>query len=256
MGLFDFFKSKPAPAAQSTQTNFGSNKQTLNISKTPVAERLNVMKGNAEFVQKLSITKGITNKSRVGFIVDRSGSMDELYTSGEVQEVFEKIFPVALAFDDNQAIDLFAFHNKAYDLGEVTLNNFSNCINEKIADKLSYGGTEYAPIINMIVSKYAAEAGDPVYIIFLTDGDCGDKAASKSAIRAASKHGIFFQFVGIGRDSMTFLEELDELDGRYVDNANFFRIPKMGKISDHDLYNKLMGEYPEWLKLARAKNII
>lgn len=252
MGFFDFLKPKAASTATSTSSN---SSNSLNVTKS-VGERLDVMKKNSELVTKLSISKGISNKSRVAFVLDYSGSFRPEYMSGRIQDIFERLFPIAMAFDDNQAVDLFAFHGEAFDLGEVTLNNFSDAIREKVERKLTFGGTSYAPIINMIVNRYKKEKGDPVYVVFLTDGDCSDGASSKRAIIEASKYGIFFQFVGVGSARMEFLEELDNMPGRTVDNANFFQVNKIAKMSDSDLYGKLMNEYPQWLKEAKAKNII
>lgn len=259
MGFFDFLKGGPAKPADTKTVSINKNetpKVGLDVSKAPTKERLNIMKTKSEYVTKLSISKGITNKSRVAIVLDYSGSMSNLYSTGEVQGAFEMLFPVGLSFDDDQSIDLFAFHTNAYDLGGVDVNNFGNCISEKIEAKLSYGGTNYSPIIDMIVSKYKNVPGDPVYVMFLTDGDCSDKSQSERSIKEASKYGIFFQFVGIGTDNMSFLERLDDMPGRVVDNANFFRLTSLTQTLSNSIYDKLMGEYPDWLKEAKAKNII
>lgn len=262
MGFFDFLKPKAAPSAPSapspvktTHASSTSASNSLNITKS-VGERLDTMKKNSDYVSKLSITKGITNKSRVAFVLDYSGSFDKEYSSGRIQEIFERLFPIAMAFDDNQAVDLFAFHNTAFDLGEVTTRDFADVIRDKIQRNLSFGGTCYSPIIDMIVNKYKSEKGDPVYVVFLTDGDCSDDNKSRKSVIEASRHGIFFQFVGVGPAKMDFLEDLDNMPGRVVDNANFFQVTDISRMSDSDLYGKLMNEYPKWLKEAKTKNII
>lgn len=43
--------------------------------------------------------KGLT--SRVAVVLDYSGSMNQLYKDGTVQAVLERLFPLALQFDDN-----------------------------------------------------------------------------------------------------------------------------------------------------------
>ncbi len=43
------------------------------------------------------------------------------------------------------------------------------------------------------------------------------------------------------------------MEGRYVDNANFFHTENIDKISDDQLYDKLLNEFPEWIKEAREK---
>lgn len=71
-----------------------------------------------------------------------------------------------------------------------------------------------------------------------------------------SKTPIFIQFVGIGNERFRFLEKLDDLDGRYVDNANFFSISDINKIQDHELYSLLLKEYPQWLQYPEVKDMI
>lgn len=53
-----------------------------------------------------------------------------------------------------------------------------------------------------------------------------------------------------------FLEKLDQLSGRLVDNADFFSVQAPNEHSDEVLYDLMMGEYPEWIKLAKQQNIL
>jgi hypothetical protein len=55
---------------------------------------------------------------------------------------------------------------------------------------------------------------------------------------------------------MAFLEDLDDMPGRVIDNANFFRAIDFEKMSDEELYSKMMDEYPDYLKEASTKSII
>jgi len=52
------------------------------------------------------------------------------------------------------------------------------------------------------------------------------------------------------------LEKLDTMDGRVVDNANFFALDDIDRISDEQLYERLLNEFPQWLKEARLKKIL
>ena len=46
------------------------------------------------------------------------------------------------------------------------------------------------------------------------------------------------------------------MEGRFIDNANFFALDDIDSISDEQLYERLMGEFPIWLKQAKQKNIL
>lgn len=63
------------------------------------------------------------------------------------------------------------------------------------------------------------------------------------------------RFAG-GGSEFAFLEELDDLTGRFVDNANFFAVEDPATIPDDALYELLMGEYPGWLQLARQGGLL
>ena len=54
----------------------------------------------------------------------------------------------------------------------------------------------------------------------------------------------------------TFLEELDTMSGRHVDNANFFSVAEPSLLPDEELYDLLMSEYPEWVKMAPGKGLL
>ncbi|SIA57172.1 Uncharacterised protein [Mycobacteroides abscessus subsp. abscessus] len=58
------------------------------------------------------------------------------------------------------------------------------------------------------------------------------------------------------QSDFTFLEELDNMDGRYLDNADFFSVEDPKAIAEEELYDLLMQEYPEWVKKARSGGLI
>lgn len=231
---------------------------TLNLSKEEKLQTLDLRKN---MVLNLTKTSEELNNltSRVALVLDYSGSMSRLYNNGTVQSVVERIFPLAVNFDDNQELDIWIFSNGFHRLSGVTKENFYGYVKEEIMNsRYRMGGTEYAPVMNDVYNKYIKEEpvnNMPSYVIFITDGDNSDKRQTTQEITTVSKYPIFWQFVGIGNSSMEFLEKLDDMDGRYIDNANFFRIKDIDTINDEDLYKKLLNEYPSWLKEAKNKNI-
>lgn len=231
----------------------------------------------------ISLTKkglnGVT--ARVGLALDISASMTNLYNSGTVQAVTERTLALGMNFDDNQAADVFLYGVKDYTVGEVQQANFYEFVNREIYSKFQLeGGTRYAGVIRRIIDYYFPEAfstkksgflgmktetvmdsskyrhQEPVYIIFVTDGNCQDYKETEEVIALASQLGIFFQFVGVGNERFEFLRKLDDLGGRFVDNANFFQVSDITKLSDDELYDSLLTEFPSWLKEARSKSII
>lgn len=77
-----------------------------------------------------------------------------------------------------------------------------------------------------------------------------------SLLKKSARIVLFWQFVGIGDSNFDTLKKLDEMEGRFIDNANFFHIQDIEAISDEEIYNLLLNEFPEWLKEAKAKRVI
>ncbi len=71
----------------------------------------------------------------------------------------------------------------------------------------------------------------------------------------ASEYNIFWKFIGIGDEKFEFLEKLDELKGRFIDNANFISVNDIKGIKDSTLYSDLLEEYNDWLDLCRKSGI-
>ncbi|OWA34336.1 copine-1 [Saccharibacillus sp. O16] len=225
--------------------------------------------------------KGLgSQRARVALALDISGSMTGLFSSGMVQAVCERTLGLGMNFDDNGAADVFLFGVQDYSIGEIGKENFYEFVNREIRPKYKLeNGTNYAGVMQRIADHYYPGAlsvrkglfglgrgkvsvhtpppeEQPVYVIFVTDGNCFDADRAAELIRQTSHLGIFWQFVGVGRESFQFLKQLDDLDGRLIDNANFFQVNDLKKISDEELYDRLLGEFPDWLKLAKEKSLI
>jgi hypothetical protein len=85
--------------------------------------------------------------------------------------------------------------------------------------------------------------------------NCSDRNIKRSDIGSKGK-GILGWLSQAKTSDFTFLERLDEMSDRYVDNSDFFSIENPESIADQELYDLLMTEYPNWLKLAKTKNLL
>jgi hypothetical protein len=236
MGLFDVFKKKEA-------------------KKEVSCPKINLRK---EQINKICLEKKPLNDlvARVVLAVDYSGSMDCMYENGEVQEVIERIFPIALKFDDDGEMGVWKFSNDCKQLKDISINNYKGYVEKEFTGNM--GGTNYSPVISDIREKCIKRKplDIPTYVIFITDGDCFDKAKTEALMYDISSDNIFWQFVGIGNSSFGFLEKLDDMEGRFLDNADFFSVKDINEMSDENLYSKLLNEFPKWIEQAREKNII
>ncbi len=216
-------------------------------------------------------------QAEIVLAIDKSGSMQSLYANGTVQELVERLLGIGMNMDANKEIDVFQFNTSSTYIGSATEANHTSFVKDK---KMGVsGGTNYAPVMEAIIAKYgtapakkgllgglfgkkAAEVNtgtkpaNPTFVFFITDGDNFDRAVTERVVRESANQPIFWQFVGIGRENFNFLQKLDDLSGRYVDNADFFKVTDIKKISDDELYEKLLTEFPDWLKEIKAKGML
>ncbi|SEK23701.1 VWA domain-containing protein [Ruminococcus albus] len=234
---------------------------SVRLSKEESEKRLDLRK---ETVKKVCLKKTDMSHliSRVAVVLDVSGSMTRAFQCGMVQATLERLLPLAMAFDDDGSMEVWTFDHEFKRYPPITRTNFYNYIaDNKISAR---GATMYAPVLCDVGRYFIQEepAKIPTYVIFITDGDNADGPDTDKAIKALSHFPIFFQFVGIGgfgTNGFRYLAELDEMDGRYVDNANFFAIENLADIDvidDASLYTKLMDEYPKWLAYPQVREMI
>lgn len=201
-------------------------------------------------------------KARVALVLDYSGSMNNQYKNGDVQRVLDRIMPLAVNFDDDGSFECWAFAAHALRLSDVSLNNLNHYIEtESGGHKHWNAGPRFnnEPAVLEAVLQYFTQDNRsdlPVYVVFISDGGVSETKKIKQILRNASKHPIFWQFVGIGGHNYGVLEQLDTMDGREVDNCNFFEMEHIQGMPEAQLYDLLLQEFPLWLKEAKAKNIV
>ncbi|MEG3966955.1 VWA domain-containing protein [Microcoleus sp. T2B6] len=217
--------------------------------------------------------KGIDDiLARVALVLDISGSMSHQYSSGAVQALLERIVPVASRLDDDATLDVWFFGSTFKRTSSVTETNVDGYITKEVGEMKRAllvfkmpslmlelgGGNNESLVIKDVIKKYTQEKPSklPAFIVFLSDGGVTNEPEIKKFIVDAAKYPIFWQFVGLAGFNYGILERLDSMGGRLVDNANFFHLDDLGKITDEQLYERLLNEFPAWIKQARLKGIL
>lgn len=198
-------------------------------------------------------------------VLDVSPSANGLYRAGAMQKVGTQAFAVALNFDDDGAVPTAMFDSETKVVGDMTLDNCQGFIDREAPRARSRrGGTVYTKAINWARSQAAKPGGQPTYVIFATDGEPNDSHRDiEKTLTEASREPLFFQFIGVGpgvgtvaEPSFPYLERLDEMGGRTIDNAGFFAVGDPNDTTDDDMLNALLSEYPSWVGKARAAGLI
>jgi stress response protein SCP2 len=199
-----------------------------------------------------------TTVARVGLVLDASGSMYAQYDKGKVQQVIERLLPLAVHFDDDNALDVWAFSNKTLALPSATLQNYADYIASAEYGWRNWGmmSINNEPAVIEQVIQHYQHTKLPVFVIFISDGGVSQNAAIKKLLVDAARLPIFWQFVGIGGRGYGVLEKLDTLSGRVVDNCGFFSLDDINSVSEQVLYERLLSEFPLWLEAAKLKGIV
>jgi hypothetical protein len=200
-------------------------------------------------------------RAAVYLVLDRSGSMRRYYRDGSVQHLAEQTLALAANLDDDGTVPVVFFSTEIDGTADISLDAYRDRI-APLHDSMGHmGRTNYHVAMQAVIDHYAAcGAQDPAFVVFQTDGSPTSKAAAEHVLCTAARLPIFWQFVGFGDDEFTFLRKLDDLpvpQKRVVDNAGFFAAGSSPKsLSDADLYDQLLHEYPQWLTAARAAGIV
>ncbi|PWW23709.1 stress response protein SCP2 [Geodermatophilus normandii] len=266
---------QPRPAAQARPAAAPvsmEKRRLVDLEKklaTSAPQMLSLVKTAGVSLEKRGLGE---HTARVALVLDISGSMAALYRAGAVQRLAERVLALGLRFDDDGVVDVFLF-GKDVHRPEPGLRLEGH--QQYIADlarqyPLEYD-TRYGAAMAAVRQAYFGDSRErvepqpaqvPVYVMFLTDGAPSDKAVATRQIRSASFEPVFWQFMGIGPErQFSYLQRLDDLEGRYTDNADFFAVSQddlMGRrpISDDALFDRLMTEYPGWLRRARAQGLL
>ena len=247
----------PAPLAAPTSPSLSLEKKVAQHAP----QLVNLAKKASVSLEKKKLSQV---KAQVGLVLDSSGSMHQQYVKGRVQEVIERLLPLAVHFDDDGSLECWAFGEKTTQLDSVDLKNVQGYVEQTNAGwkkwKVGARYNEEAIAIKAVIDFYKKNAiqGVPVYILFISDGGVSSANSRKMCelITEAAKLPIFWQFVGIGGSNYGILEELDDLEGRVVDNCNFFALDDLHDVSEEALYDRLLNEFPQWLIDAKRQGIL
>jgi len=268
---------QPAPAAAAAP----SSASKISLEKRIEAKAphlVSLVKQAGVSLQKAGLAD---HRAKVALVLDISGSMSSLYSKGLVQRFADRILALGCKFDDDGEIDVFLFGSAVHQPAPMRPENAQDYIKQVIKAHPLEGDTRYGRAMEAVRKYYYpdSQGGErkspitsalPVFVMFVTDGSTSDKPLTEKQLRWASHEAIFWQFMGIGKGrksknrSLTafadsdfpFLEKLDELDGRLIDNADFFSVNAPDEHSDEALYDLLMTEYPGWLRLARQHRLL
>ncbi len=225
--------------------------------------------------------RGATGISaRILLVLDASGSMSFLYSKGVMADVVERMAAVAAQLDDDGEMQAWTFASETARLPDLRLGELPEWLRLHVRvgemslfrrSKKPRKGLEPGQVDMRAVGiqneeqkaiaqvrAYVREnpANAPTLVLFFSDGGVYRDAAIERELRAAVEEPIFWQFVGLGRSNYGVLERFDTLPGRRVDNVGFFAVDDISTVPDQELYDRLLSEFPDWIKAASRAGIL
>ncbi|MGW3093763.1 vWA domain-containing protein [Streptomyces sp. NPDC001102] len=203
-------------------------------------------------------------RAAVYLVVDYSGSMKPYYKDGSVQALADRVLGLSAHLDDDGRVPVVFFSTDVDAETDIALDRHQGRIDEIVAGLGHMGKTSYHLAMDAVIDHYLDSGStDPALVVFQTDGGPINKLAAERYLCKAARLPLFWQFVGFGdpgSKQFDFLRRLDDLavpGKRVVDNAGFFHAgadPR--KVSDAELYDRLVAEFPQWLAAARSRGIL
>jgi stress response protein SCP2 len=266
----------PEPSSAPTETAQTLSEHAIRLEKRIInlqkqdPKLVSLVKKTGVQLEKYGLEQ---HQAKVALCLDISGSMHALYKKGSIDTLVRRVLALGFRFDDDGEIDVFLFGKDAYHAGSVNTDNYQTFVRDMLKRYNLEGGTAYGKVMQMIREYYRIQPNFghiPVYVMFTTDGDTSDRPQSERQIIEAAREGIFWQFMAIGTppqerkgffsrilgSDFQFLEHLDTMRNRFLDNANFFLVQDPAEPSDEELIQLMMAEYPDWLRAARAKGLL
>ncbi|GGN46485.1 VWA domain-containing protein [Deinococcus daejeonensis] len=239
---------------------------------TPVSlvkERQKVLLAKAEKEQpqlvslmkaaSVSLAKRGLDEARyqVKLVLDISASMSNEYRSGSVQDLANRALALATQLDDDGEVEVYLFGIRAHRKGTLSLSNARDFVDNMRVNL--EGGTHYGPVMKMVREDVRSSSSRaPTLVLFITDGGTSNPSSVITLMREMSREPIFWKFMGIeeGRVNFDFLEKLDDLTGRAVDNADFFKVKAPVRVPDGELFDLLVNELDSWQRGAKLAGIL
>ncbi|MFD8966220.1 vWA domain-containing protein [Streptomyces sp. NPDC059568] len=203
-------------------------------------------------------------RAAVYLVLDYSGSMRDYYKDGSVQALADRVLGLSAHLDDDGTVPVVIFSTDIDAETDISLAGHQGRIDAIVAGLGHMGKTSYHLAMDAVIDHYLDSGSTaPALVVFQTDGGPISKPAAERYLCKAARLPLFWQFIGFGDpDSrqFDFLRKLDELAvpaKRPVDNAGFFHAGEdPRKVTDAELYDRLVGEFPGWLRRARELGIV
>ena len=230
-----------------SQNNADNKVVTLSTTPKDVSVIHKATVGIEVKINRLKETKGIdltNNEANVFLVINTSCTVDNsVYANTEMQRILTRLLALGQRFSPDGCVKLFSAGSE---LTPINIGNYYTYVSSEILGKnLAFSSnSQYTPNLQQCVSNFKGSNINS-FGIFITDTDVTDIAETEAIIKEAEKSNIYFQFVGI-KDAN--YENLKKLTSEVIpNNASFVQFRSFKDFTNIELYEIILGKYPEWL---------
>jgi|GEM_PF-6385577 len=235
---FDILSSKTYTQVDITYT-FRTNGNIYNYK--PIEDRIQTAKEAWQNILQMENAQALHDAQiDIALVLDKSGSMTDLYKKGIIQDTIERVFGIAANLTEEEIADTWIYADRCARVAPIERINLRGFVRTVIMPTKIEGGNNELPIVQAIVKTYITDLPAPNknrLVLFMTDGGFDSKAISLiKDIFATNVHKpMFWQFVGIGKANYEYLSSLSS-----VPNVGFSHLDDLAKITDKELYERLL----------------
>lgn len=239
--------ANPVPVVQD-----GSGAPAVDLGKVAASGAVNLSK-TAEKVGVSLAKRGLSGmRGRVVVVLDHSGSMYGDFASGTVQTLLERTLGFGLQVDTDGSVEVIPFDSGVWPTATVDLGNYQRA-SQSVWRQGSMGSTNLTAALEQ-VREIGASTSEPVVCVVLIDGDPNDRHSATRTVVDLARFPVFLKFLAL-RD-VPYLRQLDDMDGRLVDNVDAKTIADPVGITDEAFAEAMVDEWDSWLRDAKAVGVL
>jgi hypothetical protein len=195
--------------------------------------------------------------ARVGLVLDLAGSMFPRYRDGLVQEIVNKVMPLAVQLSGDGRMDLWYYGATPRRRDPVTLAGYKQAVPsdwQGLMHCVGPGHDEPA-VMREVMEEYGA-AKSPALVIFTTDGAIERSDEIQALLGQATELPIFWRFLGLDRRAdYGILGRLAAWPGGLPPHADLLVPDDFRALDGAAAYERLLGGFPQWLAAARERGL-
>ncbi len=224
------------------------------VDLTKVAEQGHV--SLAKTAEKVGVSlrkRGLAGmRGRVIVLLDHSGSMGSDFRSGLVQKLLERTLGFGLQIDTDGEVEVIPFDSIVWQAETVGLGNYQQAA-QSVYRPNQMGSTNLTAALSA-VRDLAGTTQEPIVCVVITDGNPDDRRSATAAVVDLARYPVWLKFLAL-RD-VPYLRQLDDMDGRLVDNCDAKTITDPDGITDDEFAELMVDEWNSWLHEATSAGVL